>query len=64
MQVIEEDKCQQVSKEVGTHYLLQLEQLRNDFSCVGDVRGKGLMLGLELVTDKVRVASVQVFRSI
>lgn len=28
-------------------------KLRNDFEVVGDVRGKGLMIGLELVKDKV-----------
>ena len=31
-----------------------LMKLRNDFEVVGDVRGKGLMIGLELVKDKVR----------
>lgn len=30
-----------------------LMKLRNDFEVVGDVRGKGLMIGLELVKDKV-----------
>ena len=30
-----------------------LMKLRNDFEVVGDVRGKGLMVGLELVKDKV-----------
>ena len=29
-----------------------LEQLRTDFEIVGDVRGKGLMIGVEMVTDK------------
>jgi 4-aminobutyrate aminotransferase-like enzyme len=29
-----------------------LEELRNDFEIVGDVRGKGLMIGIEMVTDK------------
>ena len=28
-------------------------KLRDEFEVVGDVRGKGLMLGMELVTDKV-----------
>ena len=28
-------------------------ELRDEFEVVGDVRGKGLMLGMELVTDKV-----------
>ena len=29
-----------------------LEELRKDFEIVGDVRGKGLMIGVEMVTDK------------
>lgn len=29
-------------------------KLRDDFEVVGDVRGKGLMTGMELVKDKVR----------
>lgn len=37
---------------VGTYLLLELEKLRNEFSCVGDVRGKGLMIGIELVSDQ------------
>lgn len=52
LDVIDEAKCQQLSREVGTHFLLQLEKLRSEFEIVGDVRGKGLMIGVELVTDK------------
>nr|CAD7263477.1 unnamed protein product [Timema shepardi] len=32
--------------------VLQLEKLRDEFDCVGDVRGKGLMIGVELVSNK------------
>ena len=50
---MDEDGCQQVSQIVGTHFLSELLKLRDEFEVVGDVRGKGLMLGLELVADKV-----------
>lgn len=33
--------------------LLELAKLREKFEIVGDVRGKGLMIGIEMVTDKV-----------
>jgi alanine-glyoxylate transaminase/(R)-3-amino-2-methylpropionate-pyruvate transaminase len=53
--VIEEDGTQQNSQVVGTHLLSELLKLRDEFEVVGDVRGKGFMLGLELVADKVRL---------
>lgn len=31
----------------------ELAKLRDEFEIVGDVRGKGLMTGVELVEDKV-----------
>ena len=52
-QAIEEDGTQQNSHVVGSHFLSEMLVLRDEFDVVGDVRGKGLMLGLELVTDKV-----------
>lgn len=52
-QAIEEDSLQKNSKDVGTYMLLELAKLRDKFEIVGDVRGKGLMIGIEMVTDKV-----------
>jgi len=37
---------------VGEYFLQRLRGLQEKFPCVGDVRGKGLMLGTELVTDR------------
>ncbi|WP_089104350.1 diaminobutyrate--2-oxoglutarate transaminase family protein [Streptomyces hyaluromycini] len=34
---------------LGSRMLTQLRGLQDDFACVGDVRGRGLMIGLELV---------------
>ncbi|WP_234342402.1 diaminobutyrate--2-oxoglutarate transaminase family protein [Streptomyces sp. NRRL B-3648] len=34
---------------LGTRILTQLAELTHQFPCVGDVRGRGLMIGLELV---------------
>ncbi|MFG3295489.1 diaminobutyrate--2-oxoglutarate transaminase family protein [Streptomyces sp. NPDC048179] len=34
---------------LGSHMLTQLRTLQSDFACVGDVRGRGLMIGVELV---------------
>jgi 4-aminobutyrate aminotransferase len=38
--------------EVGTYFINHLRELQNRFSCIGHVRGKGLMLGVELVEDR------------
>ncbi|KRT82068.1 hypothetical protein AMK59_3671 [Oryctes borbonicus] len=49
LDIIEEEKLQENSKTVGTHFLLELAKLRSVFPVIGDVRGKGLMIGVEMV---------------
>lgn len=53
LDVIEEEKLQANCEKVGTHYLNELSKLRDQFDIVGDVRGKGLMIGVEMVDDKI-----------
>src|SRR5712672_1417758 len=36
---------------VGGYFMDRLRELQKKFACIGDVRGKGLMLGAELITD-------------
>jgi len=52
LDVLEEDGCQQNSKDVGTYLLMELAKMRDEFEIIGDVRGKGLMIGIEMVKDK------------
>ncbi|XP_069483216.1 alanine--glyoxylate aminotransferase 2, mitochondrial [Ambystoma mexicanum] len=52
LDAIEEDGLQQNCEVVGTHMLHNLAKLRDEFDIVGDVRGKGLMTGVEMVTDQ------------
>jgi 4-aminobutyrate aminotransferase len=37
---------------VGEYFIGRLRELQTKFTCIGDVRGKGLMLGIELVEDR------------
>jgi 4-aminobutyrate aminotransferase len=40
------------AEKMGEYFLQRLSQLQKDFACIGEVRGKGLMIGVELVTDR------------
>jgi 4-aminobutyrate aminotransferase-like enzyme/Ser/Thr protein kinase RdoA (MazF antagonist) len=52
LDVIEEEKLQQNSLEVGNYYMQSLRKLQTQFSCIGDVRGSGLFIGMELIKDE------------
>lgn len=45
LDVLKDEKCQENSLEVGTYLLSKLVQLVDKYPIVGDVRGKGLMIG-------------------
>lgn len=51
--MIKEDGTQQISLDVGTYIMTELAKLRDQYEIIGDVRGKGLMIGMEMVKDKV-----------
>jgi 4-aminobutyrate aminotransferase len=38
--------------DVGGYFLGRLRELQERFACIGDLRGKGLMIGMELVSDR------------
>ncbi|KAE8636524.1 hypothetical protein XENTR_v10003029 [Xenopus tropicalis] len=50
--VIEEEGLQKNCEVIGTQMLLEFAKLRDMFEIIGDVRGKGLMIGIEMVKDK------------
>lgn len=39
---------------IGDYLLRKLKELQNEFELIGEVRGKGLMIGVELVRDRER----------
>src|SRR5436190_1139827 len=52
LEVIDREKLQQNSLSIGKHLIAGLEELKQKHNVIGDVRGKGLMLGIELVKDR------------
>ncbi len=52
LDVIEEEGLQENARVNGAHFKKGLERLRDRHSIIGDVRGMGLMLGVELVLDR------------
>ena len=50
--VIRDEGLQENAAEVGGYVMTQLEQLKSVHPRVGDVRGKGLLFGVEFVEDK------------
>ena len=51
LEVIEEEKLQENAKTVGDYYMLLLRNLIKKYKCIGDVRGSGLFIGIEIVKD-------------
>jgi 4-aminobutyrate aminotransferase-like enzyme/Ser/Thr protein kinase RdoA (MazF antagonist) len=52
LDVIEKERLQENAKAVGHRLLQGFEKLKNQFPLIGDVRGQGLFVGVELVKDR------------
>src|SRR6202007_2828188 len=52
LQVIDREKLQQNAAEVGNYLIKGFSELAKKHDLIGDVSGKGMMLGVELVKDR------------
>jgi 4-aminobutyrate aminotransferase len=52
LEVIREENLLENANKQGAYALKRLEEMKERSDIVGDVRGKGLMIGIELVEDK------------
>jgi 4-aminobutyrate aminotransferase-like enzyme/Ser/Thr protein kinase RdoA (MazF antagonist) len=53
LDVLEDEKLQQRALRVGDYWSSKLRSLQERFPLIGDVRGSGLFLGIDLVRDAV-----------
>ena len=52
LETIERDNLQQNCCEVGDYLINSLKNLQTKYEAIGDVRGSGLMIGVELVKNR------------
>lgn len=52
LDVIEDEGLQRHAYETGRHFLEALKEVKDRHTAVGDVRGSGLFIGVELVRDR------------
>ena len=52
LEVIARDNMQENARVVGAALLARLEDLKERYPAIGDVRGRGLMLAIEMVKDR------------
>ena len=52
LDVIDREKLQANALKIGNQIFAGLERLKAKHNLIGDVRGKGLLLGIELVKDR------------
>ncbi len=52
LQIIEDEGLVARSAELGAHALGRMRELMVRAPCIGDVRGRGLMFGVDIVTDR------------
>lgn len=52
LEVIEEEKLMENAKKIGDYFIEGLKDLAKTFPIMADIRGKGLMLGVEIADEK------------
>jgi 4-aminobutyrate aminotransferase-like enzyme len=52
LEVIEEEKLIERAQKMGKYFTTRLEELQNKYEVIGDIRGPGLMIGIEFVKNR------------
>jgi 4-aminobutyrate aminotransferase-like enzyme len=52
LEIVVRDNLVQRSREAGSKLHAGIQKLKERYGCIGDVRGRGLMAGIEIVSDR------------
>ena len=52
LNIVREERLAENAADIGAYLKIKLEKLKEQYEFLGDVRGKGLVLGIDLVKDK------------
>lgn len=53
IEIIEKENLIDNAEKMGDYFINKLKELKEEHGFVGDVRGRGLFIGIEIVKDKV-----------
>ena len=63
MEVLEADQLQQHALQMGVYIKEALQQLATRYECIGDIRGSGFFIGLDLVENRATLRPATAFTS-
>ena len=52
LEIVERERLPERARELGARATGRLDGLRDRYACIGDVRGPGLFIGVDLVVDR------------
>ena len=64
LNVLEEEKLQENAYNVGKYYMRKLNELKKEFKNIGDVRGSGLFIGIEIIKENSKIPDTKLAQTI
>ncbi len=64
LDVLKEERLQENAHEVGNYFIRLMSELQHEFPCIGDVRGSGLFIGIDMVKPGTKEPDTQLAQHI